>query len=335
MISFSQNNGSDYLSFSIVVAAKNEENNIEKLIDALKNLSYPEDKFEVIIVDDNSTDSTFERVEKSIKNNTNFYLIPVKEKELSAKKGALQIGIKKAKNPFIIITDADCIPQKNWLKFYSQKFSEGFDMLFGAAPFQWENKFVSKVSCFENLRCAILSFSAALLGLPYSAAARNFGFSKSAFQKIGGYENTTETLSGDDDLLIREAVKNNLKVGVIGDKEAFVFSKSKSNFKDYLKQKKRHTKTSFYYLPKQILFLSVWHLINLFFFFSPILIFLTPLFLILFFIKIFLDILIVNSFQGYLNYKFSIYEIIFFQFIYELFLVINFFNALFGKAEWK
>ena len=88
-------------------------------------------------------------------------------------------------------------------------------MLFGIAPFYQKKNLVNKISCFENLRSSVLSFSMASIGLPYTAAARNFGFSKNAFESLGGYSKTKDTKSGDDDLLLREAVKNKLKIGVV------------------------------------------------------------------------------------------------------------------------
>ena len=66
--------------------------------------------------------------------------------------------------------------------------------------------------------------------MPYTAAARNFGFSKNAFELIGGYENTKDTKSGDDDLLLREAVKQNMKIGIVTRQDAFVYSETKKTF---------------------------------------------------------------------------------------------------------
>ena len=165
-----------WLYFSIIIAAKNEESNISSLISSLQKLDYSKENFEVIIVDDNSSDKTYKIAEELIQQNSNFYLFKVEEKEFPAKKGALSFGINKAKNPFILITDADCLPEKDWLKFYSEKFRENYDFVFGVAPFMQDKSFVNKISSFENLRNSILSFAAAKIGISYSASARNFGF---------------------------------------------------------------------------------------------------------------------------------------------------------------
>ena len=227
--------------------------------------NYNKDNYEVIIVDDSSTDNTFNLVNELTSSNKNFTIIKAETKNLSGKKGALQKGIEKVKYNFILITDADCIPQPEWIKISSAKFSEGYDFIFGVAPFYTENSFINNLSCFENIRSSILTFTAAIIGFPYSAAARNFGFKKSSFEKIKGYSNTTETLSGDDDLLLREAVKNKMKIGFITRKESFVYSRTKSTLREYLNQKARHTQTSLHYLTQHKLFLGFWHLLNLFF----------------------------------------------------------------------
>ena len=180
---------------------------------------------------------------------TNLKIIKAENKKYPGKKGAWHLGINNALNDYILITDADCIVSPAWLKRYSDKFNEGYDFLFGNAPFLINP---GLLMLFPGLKTCGHSFSISTawkLHLPYSAAARNFGFKKSSFYKIKGYENTNETLSGDDDLLIREAVKNKMKIGYIPDKDASVYSNTKETFKDYLVQKTRHTKTSIYYLP--------------------------------------------------------------------------------------
>lgn len=330
-----KNNHISELKFSVVVAAKNEEENIINLIAALDNLDYDKNLYEVIIVDDNSFDKTYEKAFKQIKDKENFLIISAKKKTFPGKKGALTIGIEKAQNDIIMITDADCIPQKDWLKVYSGLFSKGYDFIFGAAPFFKDKSFINKLSCFENIRSSILTFSTAIFGIPYSAAARNFGFKKSSFEKIKGYSNTLETLSGDDDLLLREAVKNKMRIGLATDIYSFVYSKTKDNIKDYLKQKARHTETSLHYLLSHKFLLGLWHLMNLLFLCSPLLIFIDSSFILLFIIKLLTDIVVVSNLQKYFGYDFNPLKISYLQIMYELFLVLHFFIALIRKNDWK
>lgn len=323
------------LKFSLIIAAKNEEENIPRLIESLKKLNYPSNDFEVVIIDDNSSDRTFETVLKEIKNINNFSVYKVENKKLPAKKGALEYGVSKAQNPFILITDADCTVSPNWINSYNKRFNSGYDFLFGIAPFYQEKSLINKISCFENLRTSILTFSSALAGFPYSASARNFGFSKAAFDKLSGYKNTAETLSGDDDLLLREAVKKKMKIGVISDDDCFVLSKAKKSFSEYFKQKTRHTKTSLHYLLRHKLLLGFWHVLNIAFLFSIFLAIFNFNIIFLFLAKIFLDLIVVLLLQRKFKYHFSYIEIIYLQILYEIFIIINFFNALTKKEEWK
>jgi poly-beta-1,6-N-acetyl-D-glucosamine synthase len=320
---------------SVVVAAKNEEKNIPSLIDALNNQNYNRDNYEVIIVDDYSTDNTLNLVNELSSYYKNFSIIKAEQKNLPGKKGALQKGIEKSNHDFILITDADCLPRKEWIKTSVEKFSEGYDFIFGVAPFYVEKSFINNLSCFENIRSNILTFTAAKMGFPYSAAARNFGFRKSSFEKIKGYSNITETLSGDDDLLLREAVKNKMKIGFISGKESFVYSKTKDTLKEYLNQKARQTQTSLHYLARHKLFLGFWHLLSLFFLFSPLLFFVDLIFLSLFVVKVITDIIVVTNLQKYFGYKFSPIKIFYLQIMYEIFLIINFVNSLLGRSDWK
>jgi len=234
-----------------------------------------------------------------------------------------------------LITDADCFPERDWLKACSNKFARDYDLIFGVAPFYQHKNLVNRVSCFENLRNAILSFSMASINLSYTAAARNFGFTKKLFDTLGGYSNTKETISGDDDLLLREAVKKNMKIGTVTNRNSFIYSETKKTFSEYFQQRARHTQTSFYYLVRHQLLLGIWHLLNISFVLSPLMIFINPLYGVLFPLKIILDLLTVKFSQKKFGYKFSVFEIFYLQIFYEFFLIVHFFNARFTKVKWK
>jgi len=320
---------------TILISAKNEAGNISSLFNSLKNVDYPLDNFEIILVNDNSTDLTGSKAESYKDDFPNLKILKAENKKYPGKKGALDLGIKNAINEYILITDADCTVSHCWLKRYSDKFNEGYDFLFGNAPFIKQTGLANSIARFENLRSFFLYTTAYKLNIPYSASARNFGFKKSSFNKINGYYNTNETISGDDDLLIREAVKNNMKIGFIPDKDASVYSCTPASIKDYLVQKTRHTKTSLYYLPVHKLFFGSWHLINIALWLTLILGFYNKLFFIPLIIKIVADLIIVKTNEGKSNYRFGLLEIVYLQILYEIFIVINFVNALFREDKWK
>jgi cellulose synthase/poly-beta-1,6-N-acetylglucosamine synthase-like glycosyltransferase len=320
---------------SIVIAAKNEEKNINSLFDSLELLNYPNENYEVIIVDDNSTDKTAELIQTRVSDKNNFVLIIADEKKFEGKKGALSIGIENARNNFIVITDADCRPETNWLNAIAGGLDYGYDFVFGAAPIKKGSTLVEKLSAFENLRNTYLTIAAVGLNIPYSAAARSFAFRKTSFERIGSYSNTIETLSGDDDLLIREAIKNKMLIGTVIEPDAFVYSTAPKSFNEYFRQKKRHLQTSFHYLLKQKIFLGFWHLINLISLLSIVLGLISPILALPFAVKLFYDFFLVIRFQKHLGHSFRLYEIIYLQILFEVFVVINFFNSLSGNTKWK
>lgn len=330
-----ENSNFNLLQFSIIIAAKNEKSSISKLISALNNQNYTRNNYEVIIVDDSSNDDTFHLAKKLTNGIENFTVVSAIDKKFEGKRGALAYGISLAKHPIIAITDADCVPDTNWLLCLEYKFNADCDFVFGIAPFYQTNKLVNKVSCYENFRNSLLAISAANFGLAYTASARNFGFKKDAFEKMDGYKNTTETISGDDDLLLREAVKKGLKVCTLTSPGSYVYSETKKTFKEYFSQRARHTQTSFYYPFKQKLFLALWHLMNLVFVFSPAFIFINKIFILPFLIKILFDTATAVIYQRKFGYRFLIIEVIYLQLIYEIFLIVHFIKAKFGKIEWK
>jgi cellulose synthase/poly-beta-1,6-N-acetylglucosamine synthase-like glycosyltransferase len=314
----------------IVISARNEENNLPEAIDSL---SGQDSDFTVTIVDDYSTDNTYNAGNDLSISNPKIKII--RNRYCQGKKYSLAAGIESSEEEYILITDSDCLSEKKWVSAYQRKFQQGYDLLFGIAPFIVNRKLVTKISAYENLRAFMLSISASELKMPYSAAARSLGFSRTAFEKIGGYKNTLDVPFGDDGLLIREAVKHKLKIGAVTEEGSKVFSIPKQNFKEYFEQRKRHTRTSFYYSPKVKLSLSIWHLFNIIPIILLFLIHLNIYFAVPFVVKILTDTGGVLFFQKKFGYSFSIPHIIFLQIIYEFFIIINFLNALTGKIKWK
>ena len=101
---------------SVIIAARNEEEKLPRLMEALKKQSYPEKFFEIIVVDDFSTDNTQAAIQSFL--STRVHLIqPNANTEQSSKKKAIEAGVQRAKGPLIVITDADCVPQKEWLQY--------------------------------------------------------------------------------------------------------------------------------------------------------------------------------------------------------------------------
>lgn len=323
----------EYLTISIVIAAKNESKNLEALFNSLHKLNYPKNKYEIIFVNDNSTDNTFQKAEK-FSAGKNIRIKQAGDKILPAKKGALVIGIGEANYDYIMITDADCEVEEDWLIKASDTFNGGAELIFGNAPYKVKDTFVSKAASFENLRNNLLTFSSSIMGFTYSCAARNFGFTKSAYQKLEGYNKTQETLGGDDDLLIREARKANMKIRPFFGKNSFVYSYSPNTWDEYFQQRGRHLSTSHYYLFSSKFLLGIWHLSNLLLLFSIFLLPVSIFFLIPFLFKVIFDLVTVKRLQSHFGYEFNIYKIFIYQIVSDVLLIIHFLNSFSKKDSW-
>lgn len=96
------------MDFSIIIPVLNEEDNLPACLDSLKGLDYPKDKYEVIIVDNGSTDKSVEIVKG--------YGFEVLHEEKKGITYARQKGLEAAKGTYYITTDADARVPENWLK---------------------------------------------------------------------------------------------------------------------------------------------------------------------------------------------------------------------------
>ena len=328
--------GAEHLNnFSILIAARNEEANLPALFNSLKNLNYPREHFEVIFVNDNSTDNTLEVAREHAKEFGNCTVASSGEKIIQGKKGALEKGAELSKFPIIVTTDADCILPPNWLREINQRFNNGADVVIGFNAYENLTSFQKKYSAYESLRNQIFAFTMARIGLPYSSVGRNFAFKKEILEKIGGYSAIAQTLSGDDDLLVQQAIKFKANIQAMLSKSSITKTKPPENFSELFKQRSRHVTTSRFYNLKSQVLLAFWHLSNLAAFYSLFLLWFNPIFSVLFLEKILFDLISVFKFQHKWNYYFRWGEIVAFQTIYEFFVPLYFLKAMFGKTKWK
>lgn len=260
-------------SVSILVCAKNESENLKKLIPRLLSQNHP--SFEIILINDASTDDTLEVMEHFAENHPSIKLVNVKSNEnfWGNKKYALTLGIKKASYTNLLFIDADCTPNSNnWISLMTYKLNTENQIFLGYGPYLKEKGLLNKLIRFETLLTAIQYFGFALKGMPYMGVGRNLAYKKELFFKNNGFINHIKIASGDDDLFINEnATKTNTAICV--EEESFTYSIAKKTFKDWLIQKKRHTTTAKYYKQKHQIILVLFYLCNLLFWIFTILCF--------------------------------------------------------------
>jgi len=244
---------------SIIICARNEAANLENNLHRILNQNYR--SYEVIVVDDNSYDTTHYILLKYHIEYPNLCSLKVAEKpDGSGKKFALSKGIEAAKNDVLLLTDADCIPESpNWISEMVEPLNDSVKIVLGYAPYFEARGFLNKIIRYETIHTALQYFSLALIGQPYMGVGRNLVYSKSLYQKVGGFKNHDHLLSGDDDLFVNE-IATSENVGIVIKKSSFVYSTAKKSWKAFYRQKARHLTTGKHYKLKHKTLLGLYSL---------------------------------------------------------------------------
>ena len=190
----------NYPGFSIIIPARNEAAHLPALLNALITQDYPAEKMEIVVVDDHSTDETFD-IASSFKG---VRVIGVEEAKGPAfKKQAIENGIRAAKYEWIIGTDADCIPGPQWLNSYASLIEEK-DPVFIAAPVQF-NPDNSILGIFQEMDFMILQAITAVVVSKEQLSmcnGANIAYKKQVFYQVQGFDGIDHLASGDDMLLM-------------------------------------------------------------------------------------------------------------------------------------
>jgi glycosyltransferase involved in cell wall biosynthesis len=238
------------ISISVIICAKNEAENLKKNIPLILKQDYP--TFEVVLVNDSSSDYSLDVMKDFAQKHTNIKLVDVKTTEAfwGNKKYALALGIKASKNDFLVFTDADCKPNSSqWLEHISSNFSNEKSIVLGYGAYAKEEfSFLNKLIRFETVMTALQYFSYANLGIPYMGVGRNMAYRKELFFNNSGFNSHMRLKSGDDDLFINK-VADNKNTSICFTEESFTISEPKTSFKSWILQKRRHISTAKFYKP--------------------------------------------------------------------------------------
>lgn len=244
---------------SIIIAARNEAQNLAQNLPLILRQAHPE--FEVLVVNDGSTDNTQALLDELAPENA---ALRVYHRPAKGKKEAVSFGISQAENGLLLFTDADCQPASdNWATHMTSALQK-YEVALGYGGLYSRKNLVSKLSVFETFQTAASYFSSALKGKPYMGVGRNLAYSKAIYQKADGFNQHAHVLSGDDDLFI--ASLENVQAQVVFSEDAFTFSEAPARLKDWWKQKRRHYSASFKYPLQQKLMLGLEGTCQLFFY---------------------------------------------------------------------
>jgi poly-beta-1,6-N-acetyl-D-glucosamine synthase len=218
---------------TVIVPVRNESANIQALIHDLLTQDYPKHLLEIIIVDDNSEDGTWELIQAE---SVSPLRLPANQK---GKKAAIELGVSQASHPWILTTDGDCRVPSGWVSAMMQQASESVNLVVG--PVRMVNG--TWFGALQSLDFTILiGYAASLvrLGVPSMSNGANLLYRRGRFTEVGGYDGNRHVPSGDDEfILLKIARKFPGSIRFMKSPGAVVTTQAKSGFGDFLNQRKR------------------------------------------------------------------------------------------------
>ena len=235
---------STLMPISIIIAARNESDNLYDNLPFILTQDYPE--FEVIIVNNQSVDESAWLLKALCLQHKNLKVVEIGKNKhlLPGKKLPITLGVKAAKYEKMVFTDADCKPASNqWLRIMSETFTENHQIILGYAPYFRTKGIINRIIRYDTAFIGASYLSFALAKIPYMGVGRNLAYTKKVFESVRGFKSHYSLPSGDDDLFIQEAAVNqNYTIQI--SPETFCYSKASETWKGWVRQKTRHYSTS-------------------------------------------------------------------------------------------
>lgn len=327
---------------SIIIAARNEEENITATIEDVLAQNYPKELYELIIVDDHSTDNTAEIIKSYHESGVKLIQLNESEPLNSYKKKAISEAINQASGELIITTDADCRMGNNWLTTIVSYFEQNNYQILSSPVtyFQEKNRFER----FQTLEFMFLiGLGASGIGnkIPSTCNGANLAYKKAVFIELGGFKGIDDLASGDDELLLHKiASKYPQGVGFCKSGDAVVYTQAKENLPEFISQRKRWASKSVKYKNKKIVVVAicVW-LFNLSFLCN----FITGLlalqmfkvFIIQYIAKLFVEFYFLNQVAAFHKRKELLKYLPLITFIHSIYIVYIGIAGNSGKYNWK
>lgn len=256
-------NENEAYTFSVVIAARNEQSNIRNCLDSVLRQTIPDSRYEVVLVDDRSTDMTLEIANEYAAKYPNLIVKHIESMEpgISPKKNAVSQGVLIASKEIVVFTDADCVVPPQWLETINQTFTSSTGLVQGITRYAHVpemNQIFWGLQSLDFLSHGIVAAAAIGAGIPLNSNANNFAFRKDAFLEIGGYGRVAGTVvSGDDDLLLQKIWKNKKwEIRFMAHDRAVVSTLPTDTLKGVFEQRKRWGSKTVHYNTLQITILS-------------------------------------------------------------------------------
>ncbi|OFY64228.1 MAG: hypothetical protein A2V64_03420 [Bacteroidetes bacterium RBG_13_43_22] len=301
---------------SVIICARNELVNLRSFLTSVLEQDYPD--YEVIVVNDCSEDNSYDVLGEYLQKYPHLRISNVNKdpKFTHNKKFAQFIGIKAARNDILLFTDADCHPESDkWIAGMASRFDEKTDFVLGYGGYMKRKGLLNTYLRYDTLAIALQYLGMAIRGIPYMGVGRNLAYRRSVFFDNKGFGSHNHVMSGDDDLFVNSnAGRNNTRVEFL--KETHTRSVPSSTFEEWVKQKKRHFKTARYYKGRDMFLLITEPFTRVLFYASFIILlsylFLWPYVLIIFGLRLVIQIMVLGFGQKRLNeHGLAVYSLFF------------------------
>jgi len=258
---------------TVIIAAHNEALNLPRCLQAVMAQDYPQDKLEILAINDRSVDATGLLIETYATKFSNLKTLHIKKSGpgCSHKKHALAEGVRQASGEIILTTDADCLPPASWVSTMVKAYDARIGVATGYAPFSNAATLFGKILQIENLATALVAAGGVGWNKGITCAGRNFSYRKKTFEQVGGFSSMMRSVSGDDDLLLQLITrKTNWQAAFVRDCRAAVPSPAAADFKSYRQQRRRHVSAGRFYPRSLQLGYFLFNLCNITLCFAPV-----------------------------------------------------------------
>ena len=319
---------------TVIVAARNENKNIVDCLKSLDKLEYPEGKLEIIIVDDHSTDNTYELTSNFIHDKSRFKLIqPAKTiGVVKGKANAIANAIEIASGEIILTTDADCVVSKNWAKTLASYFTKDTALVCGYTN-QFADNLFKAMQSVDFVYLLGVAGGTMNLGKPLSCIGNNMSYRKDIYFEVGGYEKIPFSVTEDFQVLM--AMHNLKKYKIIYpiDKEGLVTSKAFDNIKSLYWQKKRWGVGGLKSDLVGYLVMATAFITHIGFLMQPLFFSVNTLVISLF--KILIDFYFLKEIYKKLSLKLRVSHFVIFEIYFLIYVVVLPFLVINKKVKWK
>lgn len=223
---------------SVVLCNKNNGPNLKKLVPRLLQQTY--DSLKIIIIDDNSTDDSLAYLEQL--SDPKVEVISFNQPHGPGKKALLKVILPQIKSPWILLTDADCLPADHtWVEDMVEEGQKNdYEAVLGFGAYFNQSGWLNALIRYEGLWVAWQYFLAAKNGRPYGGVGRNLLVRQHVINRVSWHE---ELASGDDDFIVQAADKS--AVGIQTSPSTFVCTQAPESLWAWIARKARHSTTAF------------------------------------------------------------------------------------------